>query len=411
MPGRRVVITGAGAITAAGVGRAAFHDAVWSGTSCIKPITTFEATGYPIRIGGQVADFRPTDYFDRKIVTRTPRNTHLAFMAATEAIMSSGLDMAQEDPTMVGSVMATTLGGSEYSEKGLKPLFTRGPAYVSPFLPTTLLYNGSMSQLSLRYNLQGITQTIVSEAAGGLDAIRIATGLIRDGDMDAALVGGCESPLFPGFTVTLAGLGLHARNQDDPQEAYRPFDRDGTGIVAGEGAGLLVLESEEHARARGATPLAEVAGYGATFDADQVLGFSPEGAWHAEALQGAMRMAGIGPADLDAVVAEGRGVPEHDAAEVNALVRALGGARVPVTCVKGAVGHTFSAAGALDAICALDILAGGSIPPVTNLRSTGGEARIDFVRDQERRVDVRTVLLGARGLGGVNLGLVLRRID
>ena len=352
-----------------------------------RPITTFPSAGFPLRIGGQIRDFRPEEHIDRKTLVRTPRNTHFAFVAAAEALASSGLDMATEDPTMVGSVMGTTLGGSEYSEKGLTPLFTKGPGHVSPFLPTTLLYNGAMSQLSIRHNLQGFTLTVVSETAGGADAVRIASELIADGDMDAALVGGCEATLWPGFNVTFAGLGLQARQDGDPGRAYRPFDREASGLVPGEGAALLVLEAEEHARARGATILAEVAGYGATFDAQEPLSFAEDGYWYSEAMRDALKMAGIGPGELGAIVAEGRGEARADQAEANALVRALDGARVPITCIKGAVGHTFSAAGALDGICALDILRDGIVPPVTNLEAVGVSGDLDFVVGEPRQID------------------------
>ena len=412
MPGRRVVITGAGAVTAAGVGCAAFHDAVWSGTSRIKPIAAFAEQQLPIRIGGEIDDFRPEEYLDRKTIARTPRNTHFAFIAADEAFASAGLNMAEEDPTRVGSVMGTTIGGTEAAEKGIAPFFAKGPRFVSPFLVTTMLCNGAMSQIAIKHNLQGVTQTVVSETAGGADAIRIGAELIRDGELDVALVGGCESTLWPGFVLMFAGLGDYVVAQGDPASAYRPFDRDAAGMVLGEGAGLLLLESEEHARARGATLLAEVAGYGATFDAADPFGFGSDGVWYAAALQKAMKMAGIGPESIDAVVAEGRGTPASDAAELQAFAGALGGARVPVTCVKGAVGHTFSAAGALDAICALGMLGRGGVPPVTNLAAAaGGGGGLDLVAGAARRVPVGAVLLGARGLGGVNLGLVLRRIE
>jgi 3-oxoacyl-(acyl-carrier-protein) synthase len=410
MMNRRVVITGSGAVSAAGLGHAALRDGVRRGRSFITPITTFPSAGFPIRIGGQVPDFRPEEHIDRKTIVRTPRNTHLAFVAAAEALAASGLDMANEDPTMVGSVMGTTLGGSEYSEKGLTPLFTKGPGHVSPFLPTTLLYNGAMSQLSIRHNLQGCTLTVISEAAGGVEALRIAAELIAEGELDAALVGGCEATLWPGFDITFAGLGVHARQEGDPARAYRPFDRDATGLVPGEGAALLVLEAEEHAHARGATILAEVVGHGATFDAEESLSFAPDGIWYGEAMRGALAMAGIGPRDLGAVVAEGRGERRADQAEAHALVRALDGAPVPITCIKGAIGHAFATAGALDAICALDILCDGIIPPVTNLERVGVTGALDFVIGAARRVSARHVLIAARGLAGVNVAVVLRRV-
>lgn len=411
MPERRVVITGAGAISAAGVGHTAYREAVRAGVSFVKPITNFPTDNSPIRIGGQIEDFRPEDYLDRKTIARTPRNTHFAFIAADEAFTAAGLDMAQEDPTLVGSVMGTTIGGTEAAEKGIAPYFAKGPRFVSPFLVTTMLCNGAMSQIAIKHNLQGITQTVVSETAGGADAIRVGAELVRDGELDVALVGGCEATLWPGFVLMFAGLGMYASQQDDPKLGYRPFDRDAAGLVLGEGAGLLVIESEEHARSRGAVPLAEVAGFGATFDAGDPIGFAPDGIWYAAALQQAMKMAGVGPGEIDVVVAEGRGTIATDAAEAQAIALALDGRRVPVTCVKGVIGHTFSAAGALDAICALDMLRDGIIPPIANLRATSVGGDLDFVAGQARRADVRTVLLGARGLSGVNVGLVLRRID
>ena len=411
MPGRRVVITGSGAVSAAGVGHAAFRDGIRAGKSFIGPITIFPAEAFPLRIGGQVADFRPEEHIDKKTIVRTPRNTHFAFVAAAEALASSGLDLASEDPTMMGSVMGTTLGGAEYSEKGLTPLFTRGPSYVSPFLPTTLLYNGAMSQLSIRHNLQGFTLTVISETAGGAEAMRIAADLIAEGEMDAALVGGCEATLWPGFNVTYAGLGLNADQCGEPGRAYRPFDRAATGLIPGEGAALLVLEAEDHAKARGATILAEVAGYGATFDAQEPLAFAEDGYWYGEAMRGALAMAGITPTELGAVVAEGRGETGADKAEARALTRLLDGAPIPVTCIKGSIGHTFSAAGALDGLCALDILSDGIIPPVTNLEQVGVDGELDFVCGQPRQVDARHVLFAARGLAGVNIAVVFRRYE
>jgi 3-oxoacyl-[acyl-carrier-protein] synthase II len=411
MSERRVVITGAGAISAAGVGRAAFRDAVRTGKSYIKPVTTFPTERSPIKIGGQVENFRSEDYFDRKIVARTPRNTHFAFLAADEAIAAAGLDLTQVDPTRVGSAMGTTIGGTEGAERGVTPFFNKGPRFVSPFLITTMLCNGAMSHVSIKHNLQGITQTVISEGSGGADAIRVGAALVTDGDLDVALVGGCEAILWRGFYLMLAGLAMYPQDQSDPATAYRPFDRMASGFVPGEGTGLLIIETEEHARARGATPLAEVAGYGATFDAADAIGFSSDGYWYAEAMRDALRMAGIEARDLDAVIADGRAVPAADRSEAAALTRVLEGARVPITCTKGVVGHAFSAAGGLDAIAALDMMCEGFIPPIANLNEVGVEGDLDFVMGGPRQADVRHVLLGARGLGGTNIGLVLRRLD
>lgn len=411
MSERRVVITGAGAISAAGVGRAAYRDALRAGKSFIKPLSPFPMGRAPITIGGQVEGFKPEDYFDRKIVARTPRNTHFAFLAAEEAFESAGLDLTQIDPTRIGSAMGTTIGGTEGSEKAVMPFHLKGPRYVSPFMITTMLCNGAMSQIAIKHNIQGTTQTVVSEGAGGADAIRVGTGLIRDDDLDVALVGGSEAMLWRGFYLMLAGLGMYPEDQSDAATACRPFDKLARGLIPGEGAGLLLLESEEHARKRGAKPLVEVVGYGATFDAADPIGVAPDGVWYAEAMRGAMKMAGIGPRDLDVVIAEGRAVPDDDQAEANGIALTLEGVRVPITSAKGTIGHSFSAAGALDAISALDMLRDGIIPPIANLHEVGVTGDLDFVMGSARQADVKHVLLAARGLGGINVGLVLRRID
>lgn len=406
----RIVITGTGAVSAAGVGYAALRQAVESGQSCIGPISTFDASQFPIRIGGQVPDFQPERYIERKVIVRTPRNTHFAFVAAAEAMCHAGLDLAQEDPNRVGGIMATTVGGAEYSERGLVPLFTKGPSFVSPFLPTTLLFNGALAQVAIKHNLRGATQTVASEGAGGLDSLRIAMELLQDGEVDAALVGGCEATLWPGFILTFAGLEMHAASDGDPTQTYRPFDKRRSGMVLGEGAALLVMEREEHARARGAAPRAEVAGFGATFDASDPMSFDSTGEQYARAMRQAMAMAGVQPREIDAVIAEGRGTPEADVAEANAITQALGGAPVPITCTKGTLGYSFSAAGALDAVCALQMMEHCFIPPLANLDTPGVDVDLDFVRDGARRTEVRTVLIGARGLGGVNAAVVLRRL-
>lgn len=401
---RRVVVTGLGVVAPNGIGREAFWRSSLAGTRAVGPITRFDAGRYACGVAGQVDDFDAEAFVPAKVVRQTDRSVHMAMAACELAMADAGLDVNAEDPEEVGMVFSNIFGGMEFAEPELYLRTFCGPERISAYQAIAWFYAAAQGQWSIGKGLLGYAKTLVGDRAGGLQAIGWAAQAIRAGECTVAFAGGFEAPLAPYAFLCHQSSGLLSPRRD-PARAYRPFDRDRSGLVLGEGSGMVILETLEHARARGAPIYAEIAGFGSAF------GREDDGEALVRASRAALADARMAPADIALVAAEGVATGAADVAESDALgvLFADVDRPPPVTVPKALTGHTLAAAGALDVIWSALMMREGVILPTPGLDDPDPECGIDFVRDVARPARIDAVLCTARGTGGIGTGLVLRQ--
>jgi 3-oxoacyl-(acyl-carrier-protein) synthase len=410
---RRVVITGLGVVAANGIGKQAFWQAVSHGISGIKPIQRFSTEDLPIKVAGEISNFTASDYIDRKLVKRTDRMTHFVFAAVEEAIQDAHITFTEENPRRIGAVIANTIGGLDYVLEQINNFYTRGPRSVSAYTAIAWLQVANVGQTSIRYGLQGYSKTPVNDVVGGLDAMSMAYSAIRRGAADVVLAGGCEASLHP---FSLAVMGHHSEyiycaSGDNPS-AYRPFDQRATGLILAEGAGICILEEYEHARRRGAPIYGEIVGYGQTNDANGPTPPSSNGTQYARAIRLAMREGSLSLQNIGYFSLDGRALPSSDQGEAEALHMVFGGdtQQLPVSVPRTSQGHSFAAAGAIDTITAMLALQHDLIPPTINCEQLDPGYGLNMVRDEAQPLNGSAVILGGRGIGGMNVTLAVRKI-
>ncbi len=410
----RVVITGMGAVTPAGVGVDALWNAVMEKQCCIGPIERFDTTDYEVHNAGEVRDFDGCAHgLTKKEVRRFERFVQYAIVAADEALAQAGLDMEAEDATRVSIAFGTGIGGIDELQSGFNTLEAKGPKRVSPLFVPTMIGNIAAGNLAIRYGMKGECLNVVTACATGAHNIGEAVRSLRHGYADVALVGGAEESVSPICIAGFANLGALSK-AEDPTQASLPFDQRREGFVAGEGAGALVIETLEHALSRGAKPLAEITGYGSTGDAYHMTAPDPEGEGIVRAMAQALAEGGFTPQDIGHVNAHGTGTPANDATESRAL-RALCeddalAASIPVTSVKGTIGHTLGAAGAVEAIvCALSV-AQETVPPTTGFAVADPECPVNVVTAPLSNKPQKVALSNSLGFGGHNASLAISPI-
>jgi 3-oxoacyl-[acyl-carrier-protein] synthase II len=401
------VVTGLGAVTPLGVGVDAFWAGLLAGRSAVGPVTRIGLHGLRTRIAAEVQDLPPLDRVDARDAKRMDRYTHFALTAAQEAWAGAGLCAESLDAHTAGVVIGSSHGGEETIVAGVRALMSEEPRRFSPWLISRMLANMASAQVAIHYGLRGPSFAIASACATGAHAIGEAAEIIRRGDAEVMLAGASDACITP---LTLAGdaaTGALSVRNDDPARASRPFDAERDGFVVGEGAGVLVLEERQHARARRARVLAELIGYGATTDALHETRPDAEGTHVARAIRRALSKASLEPDDLGAVFAHATGTPIGDRAEACALRTALGAAasRVPVVAIKGALGHLMGAAGAVQAVAVVMALREQVLPPTVNLDKPDVSG-LCFVGRVAEPARLRNVLSNAMGFGGHNAALV-----
>lgn len=410
---RRVVVTGLGAITPLGLNANDFWANLAAGVSGIGPMTLCDPTDYPCRIAGQADDFDPTDYIPSREARRMARFSQLAVAAALQAVSDAGLDIAREDPYRVGVLLGNGNGGFPTLEENCRILATRGGMRMSPFFFPMVLPNMAAANVSQYVGAHGYNSTATTACAASNNAIGEALQAIRHGVADVMLTGGTEAGIsqlgLAGFAVMRA---LSTRNSE-PQRASRPFDAQRDGFVPAEGAGILVLEEAERARARGANILCEIAGFGATSDAGHLVQPQETGASAARAMAHALQNAGLTTLDVDYINAHGTSTPLNDAVETIAIKRLFQEAayRVPISSTKSMTGHSLGASGALEAIACVKTILERQIHPTVNYEWPDPDCDLDYVPNRARAADVRVALSNAFGFGGQNACLVFRRYD
>jgi 3-oxoacyl-(acyl-carrier-protein) synthase len=408
---RRVVITGLGVVAANGIGKESFWDAISQGITGIRPISRFSTIDTLIRVAGEVNNFVASDYIDRKLINRTDRSTQYALAAVKEALQDSGLILADENSQRVGAVIASTLGGIEYVVQQFQPLYTRGLRAMSAYTAIAWLQVSNVGQTSIRYGIQGYCKTPTHDTIGGLDALGMAYRAIQRGAADAIFAGGCEHMLEPSVLLTFAQTGGCVLG-DDPK-AYRPFDRRAAGLILGVGAGVCILEDYEHARQRGAPMYGEIVGFGQTNDAHGLMAPSSNGRHYARAIRLAMQEADLHPRHIAYFSLDGRAIPSSDQGEAEGLHMVFGNdlEQLPVSVPRTMLGHSYGAAGAIDAIAALLALRHGLIPPTINCDELNPDYGLNVVQQKAHPLWGSAVLIGGRGAGGANVVLAIKRVE
>jgi 3-oxoacyl-[acyl-carrier-protein] synthase II len=408
---RRVVITGVGAVTPLGNDVTATWDAALAGESGVGEISTFDTEGLPVRIAGEVKNLETTGLAAPKELRKLDRNVVFALSAAKEALADAGTNGFR--PDRVGVVLGSAIGGFIALMRQADIFRERGPDRVSPTFLANVLVDSASGQLAIELGLRGPNYAVVSACATGSHTIGEGAELIRHGHADAMLAGGTEACLHPlilaGFT-SMRGLAM---SNGDPTKASRPFDATRAGFVMAEGAGVVFLEELEAARARGAEIYAEVLGYGASNDAYHMAAPDPDSVGVVEMMRQALERSGVGPEDVDYINAHGTSTPLGDAAETKAIKEVFGdhAYKLAVSSTKSMMGHTFGAAGAVEAImCALAIR-DQKVPPTINYVNPDPDCDLDYVPNEARETEVRVTLSNAMGLGGHNGCVLLGRVD
>ncbi len=406
---RRVAITGFGAITPVGNDAESFWAALLAGTSGIGPITQFDASKHSVRVAGEIKGFDPLEVMDHRAARRSGRFAQIALKAAKEALVSAKIELDTQTATETGVVMASTGGVFEMGRQQTI-IDERGPGRVDPLIIPRWGPHMSAGRVGRELGLRGPNTSINSACASATDALGHAFAMIRSGSVDMLLAGGTEAIVTPVAVATMALMGALSKGYNDrPQEASRPFDLHRDGFVLGEAAAVLVLEAEEHAKARGATIFAEYLGQGWSFDAADDA--APDAEGPSLAMIRALKSAGIAPGEVDWLNAHGTGTPYNDKTETAAIKLAFGDAayRVPASSIKSMTGHSAAAAGAVEAVASLLAIRDGKIPPTINLTTPDPECDLDYVPNVMRVAKVDTVLSNSFGMGGQNASLVFRR--
>ena len=411
---RRVVVTGLGALTPAGLGVPATWEALKAGRSGIARLTLCDPTGYSCTVGGEVTGYKASDYLDSKTARRMARFVQFAIVAAREAVEHAGLDLGAEDLDRIGVVLGNGNGGYPEIEEGARTLVAKGGMRMSPFFFPMTLPNIAAAQVSLTYGLRGPSATIVTACAAGTQAIGEAAEMVRRGAADVVVTGGVEAGIsqlgLGGFAVMRA---LSTTFNDEPARASRPFDARRDGFVPAEGAGVLVLESLAHARERGAEPLVEIAGYGATSDAYHVVHPDEDGSGAMRAMRIAIADAGLAPHEIDYINAHGTSTPLNDRIETLAIKRLFGEAAhgVAVSSTKSMLGHALGGAGGMEAVATVMTIVDGVMHPTINQEESDPDCDLDYVPNQARPRDVRAAMTNSFGFGGQNACVVMTRPD
>ena len=408
----RVVVTGLGAITPIGNDVASFWQGLKDKKVGIAPITYFDTTDYKAKLAGEVKDFDPKKYMDPKAARRMEPFSQYAVAAAGEAIAQAGLDMEKEDPFRVGTSIGSGIGSLQAMEREHKKMLEKGPNRVNPLLVPMMISNMAVGNVAMHYGLKGKSINVVTACATGTNSIGEAFRSIQYGEADVMVAGGTESAITPLGMAGFAALTALSTN-DDPETASRPFDKDRDGFVMGEGAGIVVLESLEHAQKRGAKILAEVVGYGGSNDAFHITSPAEDGSGAAYAMEMALKDAGIAPEKIEYINAHGTSTHHNDLFETMAVKKALGdhAYKVKINSTKSMIGHLLGAAGGVEFIACVKSIEDGFVHATAGLKEAGEGCDLDYTMGEGVPMDIHYALTNSLGFGGVNASLVIKKFE
>ena len=407
----RVVVTGMGVLAPNGNNVSEYWNALTAGQSGIDHITYFDTTDFPVKIAGELSNFDPEQYFERKEVRKLDPFSVYALVASNEAIQMSGLDAGGFDPQRAGVMLGCGIGGITTLLAEHVVLQNRGARRISPFFVTKLISNIAGGQIAIKWDLRGPNQTVTSACASATDAIGLALRLIQSGSADIMVAGGTEASICDLPLAGFSTIRALCNAADPPQSASRPFDKDRGGFVMGEGAGILVLETEKHAQSRGATIIGELAGYGSTNDAFHVTQPAEGGAGAVKAMQLAIEDAGAEPEEVDYINAHGTSTPYNDKNETAAIKTVFGdhARKLKISSTKSMTGHLLGASGGIEAIAALKTIEKQTIPPTINYTTPDPDCDLDYVPNTAEETQVNSVLSNTFGFGGHNAVVFMRK--
>ena len=411
MSQRRVVVTGMGALTPVGLDVASTWDAIVHGRSGIAPVQRFETDDLDVRIAGEVKDFDPTRYLDRKEARRFDRFLQLGLAAAQEAVRDAGLKIKPEQAEQVGVVVGSGIGGIGTIVDAAITLHTRGPDRVGPFVVPMMLPDMLAGMIAIQTGAKGANFAVASACATAGHALGEAAEIIRRGDAEVMIAGGAEAPVTRIGLAAFDSMRALSRRNHEPERASRPFDAERDGFVLAEAAGILVLESLEHARRRDVLIYAEIAGYGATADAYHITAPSEGGEGAARAMRAALRRAGMQPADIGYINAHGTSTPHNDRTESQAIRAVFGDDAPPISSTKSMTGHLIGASGAVEAIVCIQTILGGCLPPTINYEHPDPDCDLDYIPNIARPKRVDAALSNSLGFGGHNTALIVSRFE
>lgn len=413
-PRNRVVVTGIGTIAAQGTGIDPFWEALLAGKSGIDTVSRFDVTDYPSKVGSEVRDFDAGDFMDPKEARRNDRYTHFAVAASKLALQDGGLDCSVPDPERFGVLVGSGIGGMQTIQEQSRRLYERGPRKVSPFMIPSLIANIASGVIAIETGARGPNYGIVSACATGTHTIGESFRILRDGEADVMLAGGSEAAITElGYAGFCSMKAMSTQYNDAPQTASRPFDKGRDGFVMGEGAGVLLLETLEHAQARGARIYCEVSGYAASCDAFHITSPDPEGKALSTAIGKVIKEAGLAVEDVDYINAHGTSTPYNDKFETNAIKIALGehASKIMVSSTKSMTGHLLGAAGGIESAVCVKTIHEGKVAPTINYNEPDPDCDLDYVPNTMREADVKVAICNNSGFGGQNATLLFKKFE
>ena len=407
---KRVAVTGLGCVTPFGIGRHALFDALLAGRPAVSLISSFDTSDLKTKIAAEIKDFDPDPYFPKSETRRMDRFTQFAAVAAKDALIDAKIDLNSLDKSRAGIVLGSGFGGISTTLEQHKTLLERGAKRVSPFCVPMMIPNMAAGNLAILFGLRGPNETVCTACASSSHAIAAAFRLIQSGKADLMLCGGSEAPVNPLILAAFSSMNALSKRNDAPEKASRPFDKERDGFVLGEGAGILILESFEHAKARKADVYAEIVGAGSSADAFHITSPDPEGLGAESAMRAALDDAGITPDKISSVTAHGTGTVANDPTETKALKAVFGehAYKIPVNSIKSMLGHALGAAAALEAVSAVSSIVEGVIPPTINLEDPDHECDLDYVPNVSRKAELKYVMTDSFGFGGQNSVLIFK---
>ncbi|MFO1022761.1 MAG: beta-ketoacyl-ACP synthase II [Planctomycetales bacterium] len=409
---RRVVITGMSVVTALGFDTSEFWERLCAGKSGIGPLQCFDCSDFKVRFGGEIKDFNPVEFIPEREVKRLDRFAQFAMYASAKASRQAGIDFTQGNPYRHGVIIGSGVGGLHEIEEQRSNLMDKGPSRVSPFLIPKMMLNAAAGNISVAFGLKGPNSAVATACASGSNAIGDAYKIIQNDMADVMIAGGSESAITPMGLSGFARMNALSTRNEDPQSASRPFDKDRDGFVLSEGAGVVVLEEYEHAKARGATILAEMLGYGMSADGSHITAPDPNGTGAAYAMKEAIRDARINYQDVDYINAHGTSTPLGDKAETMAIKSVFNchAKELMVSSTKSQLGHLLGASGGVEFVVAVLALMNQVVPPTINLENPDPDCDLDYVPNQARTAELNYAISNSFGFGGHNACLLVGRI-
>ncbi len=407
----KIAITGMGVVSPSGIGKRQFWANIKSGRSFIKKITRFDASLYPAHIAGQIDDLEKYSHISERLLKKIDAFSHMALVAAELALQDAGIDIKNEDPSLVGIFLGNAIGGWLYAETELRDLYLEGRQGVSPYMASAWFPAAPQGQVSIYYGIKGFSKTVVSDRASSLMALGYARKVLAKNKLNMILAGGMEAPVTPYALLCCNTYGALSKNNDHPAAAYRPFDQARSGFVIGEGAGIVVMESIQRAQDRGANILGLISGYGTSCDGVNRINCASDGKELARAINMALADAQVAAEEIGYISLDGLAVELWDNSEIKALELVFGRnlKKIPVSCPKSMFGNLLGASGALDMIIALLTMEHSLVPPVLNLEKPALNS-LNYVAKESREYKVNKSLIISRGRGGINSVLVVEKL-